>query len=106
MAVKLAKQPTCQWCGRDIAKAVTTYFFGQREDRPSRRDFAAKPMTRDEAQRFVNGTIISAARSGGAVNYISRIGVWDGESYESEFFCTNRCAMTFGLAAARNGWRP
>lgn len=60
-----------------------------------------KPMTRAEAQRLVNQEIVSIRRS--RHGFIDHITTWDGETYRDRYFCTNRCAMALGYAAANSG---
>lgn len=36
---------------------------------------------------------------------ITGFNAWDGESYTSQYFCTNNCAMAQGLASAQHGHR-
>lgn len=54
--------------------------------------------TKAEAQRHVNGQIVSIRRGYGG-NVVA--GVWDGESYIARDFCTEGCAAAFGRMAAR-----
>lgn len=90
-----------------------------------------RPTTRAEAQRLANMQIVSIrysttasenagidtkvvmgreigsgrmmTRSIAVPRYIRRVTVWDGESYEDEFFCSNDHAQRFAYAAARAG---
>lgn len=63
---------------------------------------ASKPKTRAEAQRYVNGEIISASRGS---NGLAHVNYWDGESFADRYFCTNHCAMKQGYASAQHGDR-
>jgi hypothetical protein len=60
------------------------------------------PKTKAEAQRYSNHPIVSIRRWKDA---ISQFSVWDGESYEDQFFHSGKCATEFGYKAARAGVR-
>lgn len=112
------KGPTCIVCGRPIKKKTSTIYFkdaAKHGKEPGSTDagmgfstystdlFVAAPvMTKTEAQRLVNQQIVSVSRSGDS---IYSVGVWDGESYEDEFFDTGACARRQGYASARAGHR-
>lgn len=117
---------TCIVCGRRIAKRTERFYF--REPRsyraPVERSYggwyaaqeekpdgfregdtiylANRPKTKDEAQRYVNGKIISLSRNGDEISHVNH---WDGESYVSKYFCTNTCAIDQGYASAHHGAR-
>jgi hypothetical protein len=105
--------PLCKVCGKPIPKTTTTHNFGCRV--ASRRyesviDHTEKPATRAEAQRLVNGEIISIRRQGyqpSSPDEIPRGGitsahVWDGESYAwGGHFHAQGCAAQFGLGMAK-----
>lgn len=62
------------------------------------------PKTKAQAQAFVNMQIVSVQR-GASDDVIRSVTVWDGESYEDEFFDTGGCAKKQGYASARSGDR-
>lgn len=84
-----------------LIHAQTERLEGQREG--SRIHMAAWPKTRDEAARLVNQQIISVRKNGDGE--IEKFATWDGESFDSEWFCTNECAMMQGRASAEHGAR-
>lgn len=122
----MTTRPKCIVCGRALAKRADTLYF--REPQPYRPavpyawggDFPAqeakpdgfregnalylddRPRTRTEAQRHVNGQIISSRRQG---DFLYSVNYWDGESYTDKFFCTNHCAERQGYASAHHGDR-
>jgi hypothetical protein len=122
----MAAKKLCIVCKRPIAKRSSTIYFREpneytppldaswgrvHEAIPARPDghregdklyLAQRPRNREEAQRYVNGTIISASRDGAV---LASVNYWDGESYRDTFFCTNECAMKQGYAAAQDGHR-
>lgn len=109
-------QPLCRACGKPIAKHTSAIYFGWStlssgsmiETGQARRE---KPRTRAEAQRVSNKEITSVrwhreTRNGERVpseDYIDRINVWDGETYEDQFFCSTQCAVRLARACARDG---
>lgn len=117
MKFKSSIQPLCRACGKPIAKHTRSIYFGASpgssgsmiESGQSRFD---KPRSRAEAQRLVNEQITShtwrrVSRNGERLpeeDYIDRINVWDGETYEDEFFCKQNCAADLGRAMARQDW--
>lgn len=94
-------QPLCRYCAKPIKKYVVTHYFGHSAQH--QHDFAKyhpeRATTKAEAQRFVNGQIVSI-RKGYDGNVTA--GVWDGESYQDEFFCTGEHARFFAYAAVRH----
>lgn len=96
-------QPFCRCCGKPIKKTVITHYFAQPPHlaggSSSWARYRAEPATtKAEAQRLVNGRIVSTRKSyGGQVT----VGVWDGESYVDGDFCTDPCATAFGRMAAK-----
>lgn len=95
----LNPQPYCRCCGKAIKKKVVTHYFGNsRERRTSYSvEHTESATSREEAQRHVNGRIVSSKRG-----YQGQIivGVWDGESYTDKHFCSMRCGDAFGRMAA------
>lgn len=119
MAFKSATQPLCRFCGKRIPKHTTRVYFGRRfgaDSDWSRSIPDHKPADRAAAQRLVNEQIVSTkwdwpkkiaaadyfdSGEDHEPNFISEVTVWDGESYQDEFFCNGDHAQRFGYAAAR-----
>lgn len=116
MAFKFQTQPLCRYCGRPIAKYTERFRFGP--DHRSIGDDARtdiKPRSKVEAQRHINGQIVSVhwtmkrkSNDWRDVDYdeqerayISAVTAWDGESYVDPFFCNGDHAKRFAYAAAR-----
>lgn len=62
------------------------------------------PKTKAEAQRYANMQIVSVKRDLDPKT-ISEVTLWDGSSYQDDFFCSGTCAQKQGYAAARAGHR-
>lgn len=108
--------PVCRSCGKPLRKHVESVWFGGHWGRMSNRPYCT---TIEEAQRYVNGRIISTKRckrpvhndagtivGEGPDTVIYAAGVWDGESYGVHgegFFCSQNCGYQLGRAAARQG---
>lgn len=122
----MTDRPKCIVCGRALPKRTDTLYFREPQPyRPAERrqwggDFPAqeekpdgfregnslylehRPRTRTDAQRYVNGQIVSSKRH---ADFLHSVNYWDGESYADEFFCTNNCAQKQGYASAHHGAR-
>lgn len=107
-------QPYCRCCGKPIKKFTLRHSFGKSEykDHGWSISRTEKPMSKEELQRAVNGRIISFTWDHNTTydanyepvrtkTFIGEANVWDGETYEAQFFCTMRCAAAFGEMAAR-----
>lgn len=117
MSFKSATQPLCRFCGKPIRKRTDWVRFGVAPvELENGRGRVERPATRAEAQRFVNGKITAsrfataaridapdgrATRMIAVDRYVREVSVWDGETYEDEFFCTGEHAKLFGYASAR-----
>lgn len=66
---------------------------------------ANKPRTKEDCQRFTNGTVLSVKRDWRNPEFIGEFSFWDGSSYMDEFFHSGECAQKQGYAAARDGHR-
>ncbi len=100
MAFKSATQPLCRYCGAPIAKQTTSVVF------PYGTDGKSRPVDREAAQRVINERIISLRYTGSPGDSDRRVfsvNVWDGESYEDEFFCKLIHAEHFARLYARAG---
>lgn len=108
--------PVCRSCGKPLRKHVESVWFGGRLGNEANRPYCT---SREEAQRYVDGHIISlkwglrpvhddngVIVGQGKDRVISSAGVWDGESYGVHgegFFCSQNCGYQLGRAAARQG---
>ena len=106
----LKRQPHCHNCGEKIKKVTETIYFDVEAGKDSEtsnfvRHIVGQPNTKEEAQRLTNAQIVYVRRSHYPVvdGPIDMVTTWDQESYEDEFFCTNRCAINHGIRAARRG---
>lgn len=108
----MSKQPLCRYCGKAIRKRTRSVLFNRPDNRganPYTICRPEKPKSRKEAQGLFNETIVSLRWTRGeeygakqaGFDYISTCSIWDGESYEDEFFCNGEHARMFGYAAAR-----
>jgi hypothetical protein len=94
-------QPLCRFCGKPIAKHTERFRFGPHHRMigdDARRD--VKPVSKAEAQRHINGQIVSVEWSMQR-DYIQSVTAWDGESYVDPFFCNGDHARRFAYAVAR-----
>jgi len=122
---KSPAQPLCRYCGAPIGKKTRSVFVhprGEENDRPYfcgvlSVDPENPPRSKADCQRLVNQTVVSvryddiwwrrdengslsADRSFGRV--VNSFATWDGESYEDQFFCSDKHAKMFGYASARS----
>lgn len=105
-------QPHCRWCAKAIAKRTETIWFGRAESRDPAHFRGEKPKSRAEAQKLVNQQIVSLRWSfkwdgnyeTQEREHIGQITVWDGETYDAEFFCSQSCAASLGRSMAAQGW--
>lgn len=80
------KPPLCRYCGKAIRK-YTRQFWPHREP--------------DPVPKWQLEVISRRHSKSGAVKYYV---LWDGRTYVDEFFCTNRCAISFGRLAASGAY--
>lgn len=97
---------SCIVCGRPIQKLTVEY----RVQPSNVTGFAsdtnvyANLRTKADCRPHTNlPHIVHIDRWGG--EFIRIFSAWDGESFRSDFFCTNRCAIAQGHASARAGRR-
>ena len=64
---------------------------------------AQLPKTKEECARLTNHKIVSTRRNGN--DEIEQFSAWDEESYISDFFHADICAISQGYAAAEAGYR-
>lgn len=98
-------QPYCRCCGKPVKKRTVLVYFGARgpDSHSARYMPDARPTTKAEAARLVNGHIVHVRHYGEHANEGGRLysaSVWDGETYEAEHFCTLVCAAEFGRMCA------
>lgn len=99
------KQPLCRYCGVKIKKQTVTAFFGRLERRNNHRflrSYTEKPATKSQLQALTNMEIVFLRWSHDR-EFIEQASLWDGESYTSKFFCTDKHAAALGYSAARGG---
>lgn len=123
MAHTSATQPRCRVCGIAIKKVTRTVRFGRKEHN----DFfimsrTEHPKSREEAQRLLGGKVVSVrwfrspkdedrpegvgarAFHDPGFDYIDQVTMWDGESYDDEYFCNGNHAKMLGYASAKSGF--
>jgi hypothetical protein len=106
VSFKSPVQPLCRCCGKGIRKATSHVWFGHdagglqnsREPTVYRTE---RPRTVEEAARLVNERIVHNSRSRDK-SYINKVSIWDGETWEDEFFCGAVCAAGYGWFAVKN----
>jgi len=89
------KPGICIVCGRKIPKRLETMSFSHSDE--------AAPTSKAACQALTNKRIV-------AIRYwhhgrVRDASLWDGQTYTSEWFCTNNCAMDQGNASAHHGYR-
>lgn len=101
MIFQSTTQPHCRCCAKPIKKASKQHWFNRQRDETSSYavEHIAKPTDRAGVEKLVNGKVISLSWVYNR-EYVSGANVWDGLSYVDEFFCTMRCAASFGEMAA------
>lgn len=60
------------------------------------------PRSKEEAQRLANARIISTRKRDDGT--LSQFTTWDGESYWSDWFHADRCAVAFAEAVAKKSY--
>jgi hypothetical protein len=97
--------PLCKVCGKPVPKKTVSHCFGVTD----RSGYATliyhpeKPATRADAQRLINGQIISMKMSWRSEEprYVASVNAWDGETYEwGGHFHAQGCAARFGWGMA------
>ena len=94
----MSTRPSCPMCNKPLPKRTTTIFFREHP----------RPTTRAEVQRLTNLEVVTCARGHTDSKSYMSANVWDGHSYGPDRcapFCTNTCAIHFGMAAHRAGYR-
>lgn len=107
MIYKSETQPLCRYCAKAISKRTETVFFGRNVGGTMLDARLEQPQSRAEAQAVLNQQVVSVHWRESVVDgawkraFIDRVSIWDGESYDDEFFCSGSHARQFGYAAAR-----
>jgi hypothetical protein len=114
----MSAPPRCRYCGGAIAKRTERKRFAAEPTQYKTADRGyvfygdnGRPQTAAEAQRYVNGRVVSIGRErvwndaqDATVDVgIDWVGVWDGETYVDRFFCNGDHARLFGYVCARDG---
>jgi hypothetical protein len=112
----MSNQPFCRYCGKAISKRTRTVYFVEAilphmKDDTWTRYVVGAPYTQHEAQRMVNETVVSLRKGRITKNaqgfsevrrdLIDRVSTWDGESYSSEFFCSDRHSSWFAYGVLK-----
>ena len=108
---KSPTQPLCRYCGKAIRKWTKTVYFGHDTPRDDGHTATRIETPRDKAEveRLVNGRVTSVRRAGPywaeqvGHDYVASAGVWDGESYHDDLFCTVSCGEGLGRLMAKEG---
>jgi len=100
MGFRSEQQPHCRYCGVGIKKETHTHYFGQSRTQSDdySSDHIEEPKSKAEAQRLLNGTIVSVRLN--SDKSIWKVTTWDGESWVDEHFCNGDHARQFGYAIA------
>lgn len=95
------RPPLCRTCGKPIPKKTVRHWFGRSAYRNEGFyvDHPEKPHSKAEVQRLTNDQVVSIRKY--STGEIYAAGTWDGESYVSEYFCTDGCARSYGYFAVR-----
>lgn len=112
------KRPLCRYCGGLIAKKTAGIYFGvSAREAEKGRGRVERPANKAEAQRYVNGEVISVRygemarvdadglsgqRSIAVPRFVEQATYWDGQSYVDRYFCRDRHALLFGYFAVEN----
>ena len=96
----------CRSCGKKIAKRFSYMVFQRYANMfigHVVRD--ENPETRQDVERLSNMPVAYIRRHPhpDMKHLIHYAALWDGESYQDPYFCTNYCAQLMGRVAAREG---
>ncbi len=109
--------PRCIVCGKPIAKKTHTIYLRETNSNRSHGEYSDEtyskhlfldkdkwPKNKADCQKLTNMIVVSVQYTGSERSIYS-FGVWDGQSYDDEFFHSQLCATRQGYAAAREGLR-
>ena len=102
---KSAIQPLCRACGKPIAKRTSGVLFGCTHVSTFYYR-TEKPLSIAVVRTFFNEQVVSVSwrkDSQGNKLYIDGATIWDGETYEDEYFHSNVCAVHLARACASAG---
>ena len=119
MIYKSTVQPLCRCCGNAIGKRTETHWICA-ENPEQRGSIATNPLYHyikpgehwptnvEEVQQRGNLKVVSVRRASWSKDkdrrkQVASFTVWDGKSYDDEFFCKGACAQDFGRMAAKSG---
>jgi len=105
-------RPLCRYCGKPIPKRTTTLrFVDELKSHMTNDQFTiyvvGTPQTKAEAQRLTNLEVVSVQRGcnpwgkDSQLEYITSVGVWDGERYADPYFCNGQHAKDFAYMIAK-----
>lgn len=105
---KSNKPPLCRYCGKPIKKWTISVYFDRPENKTGNYSIyrIESPKSLKETQRLFNEKVVSVRYHGeGNDRSVWTATLWDGESYEDEFFCNGEDAKRFAYVMARAGHR-
>lgn len=90
--------PLCRYCGKTISKKTVTVYFSQ-----NMHDRKECPKDKAEAQKLFNEKVVLVRfKEIDGERSVSRVDLWDGESYRDKHFCKDLCAQFFGRMMAEH----
>lgn len=103
----------CLQCGHNLHPKEIRVSFGNRDDEGAAGDILYRKAIvytiADVRLLFPDHFVLRVSnfrRTDSTDNSIHTAYLWDGKSYQREFFDSMTCAADFGTSAAKNGWRP
>jgi hypothetical protein len=99
--------PLCRHCGNAIPKRVTSIYVRDPGSPPSAMKDSITPdtflKTKTDCEQYTEFQVVSVRYWPEPERHITRFGVWDGVTYESQYFCNDGCAKSFGYLMVREG---
>ncbi len=117
MIFKSDKPVYCRSCGNPVSKVTRSVFVFPKNAESDRLSTIARYhygvlRTKPECQQVIDAferlpgvrpeKVVSVSK-GARDGTIDAFTTWDGVTYKHQYFCTNNCAITMGVAAARTG---